>query len=136
MRLELSSDIREQIGDVSRLHQKELLSLGKHNWQKEESKKKRLAAIKNLHRERREAGLGAFLGIENITENARKAGLKAAEKRAGFLDTSADHHGSKYVKETTWWYNSSTKKRKRSKVSPGPEWTEGMGKLNHKGHKR
>jgi HNH endonuclease len=96
---------------------------GTHNWQINESKRKERAK-KALHKRIAETG-NAFGGIEDRSENARKGGTAAAEKKAGFLNTNSEHHGSKAVKNTTWWTDKNGK-RKRSAISPGKEWCAGM----------
>lgn len=68
----------------------------------------------------------AFLGIRDTKMNAKKAGLIAAEKKAGFLNTSSDNHGSKHVKGTCWWTNVDTGERIRGKEAPSDKWKRGM----------
>lgn len=103
--------------------QKERWAAGVHNWQlKEEKRRERAAAA--MCKRIAETG-NAFIGIENRTENSRNAGKAAAMKKAGFLNTSAEHHGSKAVKNTKWW-TSKNGQRKRSVKSPGSDWSEGM----------
>ena len=68
----------------------------------------------------------AFLGIENTVENSRKAGKKAAENKAGFLNINSENHGSKHVKGTCWWTNIETGERVRSSAQPGETWKRGM----------
>lgn len=132
MRMELTDEVREEIKNSASKHQIELLEKGLHNWQKEESKKKRIDAIELEHERRRNLGLGAFLGISDTVENSRRGGRKAAELCAGFLDTDSDHHGSKAVRGTVWWTNIITGKRKRSHESPGGDWKSGMGSVEVK----
>ena len=46
-------------------------------------------------------------------ENAKRAGLAAKEKKAGFLDPSKS--GSNFVRGTCWWTNIETGERVRAK---------------------
>jgi hypothetical protein len=103
--------------------QKERWIKGTHNWQIKENKRK-LNASASMQKRIQETG-NAFIGIEDRTENSRRAGRVAAEKKAGFLNTSADHHGSKAVKNTKWW-TCEDGSRKRSILAPGSNWYQGM----------
>ena len=96
---------------------------GTHNWQINENKRKERAK-ESLQKRIAETG-NAFIGIKDRVENSRNAGKMAAQKKAGFLNTNADHHGSKAVKGTTWWTNENGK-HKRSINSPGVGWVSGM----------
>ena len=96
---------------------------GVHNWQINEDKRKKNANIA-LQKRIQETG-NAFIGIKDRSENSKKAGLAAAAKNAGFLDTNSEHHGSKAVKNTTWWTDINGN-RKRSVESPGTGWCAGM----------
>ena len=96
---------------------------GIHNWQINEDKRKKNANIA-LQKRIQETG-NAFIGIKDRSENSKKGGMAAAAKNAGFLDTNSEHHGSKAVKNTTWWTDINGK-RKRSVESPGIGWCAGM----------
>jgi len=101
--------------------QKKLIADGNHNFQKIDRSKN----SKELMKKRLESGNPAFLNIENTIENSRKAGLIAAKKKAGFLNTNSPNHGSKKVKSTFWWINDKGE-RIRSKECPGENWIKGM----------
>jgi hypothetical protein len=116
MRLENKEDISE----VASKFQQQLLEKGTHNFQTM-SKERRSEISKNTHKTRGTA----FLGIKDTVENSRNAGKKAAELKAGFLNTNSNNHGSKHVKGTCWWVNPEGK-RKRAATQPGPEWQQGM----------
>jgi len=125
MRMERTEEHLSLLKLAASEHQNKLLKEGTHNFQKEESIVKRRKSIKQLHKQRKESGQGAFLGIEDIVENSRRAGKKAAEKCAGFLDTNSPNHGSRHVKGTKWWTHISGD-RIRSKECPGDNWKQGM----------
>ena len=118
MRMDVSPEERSEAASKA---QKKLLAEGRHNWQKVNRKK----LSKKTMRKRKKAGLPAFLGIKNTTENARKAGQAARAKSAGFLNAKSKNHGSKHVKGTFWWVNKKGE-RVRAKTSPGPTWKKGM----------
>jgi len=103
--------------------QKERYNNGTHNWLIHKDKQK--VKVKEMFNKRISETGNAFLGIEDRVENSRKGGQAAAEKKAGFLDTNASHHGSKAVKGTSWWCNKDGK-LKRSVNCPGPGWCFGM----------
>ncbi len=111
----------ESIARYASMAQRKLINENNHNFQKID----RVAVSKKTISERLQNGLPAFLGIEDVTKNARNAGLAAKKKNAGFLNTETDSHGSKYVKNTFWWTHISGK-RKRAETSPGIEWKKGM----------
>lgn len=100
--------------------QKKLWEDGNHNFQKM-TKERRVEVNKKIHENRPTA----FLGIKDTVENARNAGLKAAKTQAGFLNTSSEKHGSKYVKGTCWWTDTEGN-RIRSIECPGNGWKRGM----------
>ena len=112
---------KKELSEVARTVQKRLLKEGKHNFQKFD----RVQMSKEIIEKRLSEGKPAFLGIDGFVENGRKAGLKAKEKKAGFLNTKSENHGSKHVKGTCWWINS-VGERKRSKDCPGDGWKKGM----------
>ena len=122
--LRMENSDKEKIKQAASVAQKQKWNNGVHNFQKNEEK--RMENSKKHMKERIEKYGIAFLGIENTVENARNAGKIAAEKKAGFLDTNSNTHGSNYVKNTYWWTNIKTKKRMRSKTSPGKNWIKGM----------
>jgi len=116
MRMSNSDGIREAASKA----QKKRWEEGTHNFQKI-SKEKRIEIMKRIHENRKTA----FLGIHDTVVNARNAGLKAAELKAGFLNTNSEKHGSKYVKGTCWWTNAEGE-RVRSTECPGDGWKRGM----------
>ena len=129
MRMSLDDDKRQEIRDCASKHQKKLIKEGRHNFP---TGKERAELSKKTIRKRLESGYGAFLGIDDPIENSRRAGKRAAELKAGFLNVESDKHGGKLTGGTIWWV-SPEGKRKRSKHKPGPEWQKGMkykGKIN------
>lgn len=119
IRMENTDDIKGDIKKAASEFQKQLLEKGEHNFQKIDPER-RSEISKDIHKNRETA----FLGIEDRKENARKAGLKAAEKKAGFLNTDSENHGSKHIKGTKWWNNGQI--NKRSVSCPGEGFTEGF----------
>jgi hypothetical protein len=113
-------DNKEGITEAASQFQKKLLEKNNHNFQKI-SKERRSEISKDVQRKRKTA----FLNIKDTVENSRKAGKAAAEKKAGFLNVNSSDHGSKYVKNTSWWVNTDGN-RKRSFESPGEGWKKGM----------
>lgn len=111
---------RNLISEMASKTQRKLLNEGNHNFQKIN----RVEVSKRTMRERLDRGLGAFL-IKDPIENSRKAGLKAKEKKAGFLNTQSEKHGSKFVIGSFWW-NNNEGQRKRSSICPGENWKRGM----------
>jgi len=111
----------EFFSECASKQQRKLLENGKHNFQKM-SPERRSEISKKVHKEREVA----FLGIENTVENSRRAGLKAAELKSGFLNTKSEKHGSKFVRGTKWWINVETGEKIRSKECPGDNWKKGM----------
>lgn len=112
---------KEEISAAASLSQKKLLAEGRHNFQKVDKRK----ISKKIIEERIMSGLPAFLGISDVIENSRNAGIVAAEKRAGFLNTNSENHGSKAVIGTYWWINDMGE-RVRSSVCPGKTRKRGM----------
>ena len=92
------------------------------------SSERRSEISKNTMKKRLQEHGVAFLGIKDKSENSRRAGKVAAAKKAGFLDTKSENHGSKHVKGTKWWINIETGEKARSKHSPGEKWKRGMSK--------
>lgn len=121
LRMDSNTDIT--INESAALAQKERWEKGTHNFQKM-PKERRIEISKKVIQDRLDAGNGAFL-IEDTVENARRAGRAAAEKKAGFLNTDSENHGSKHVKNTCWWTNSNGE-RKRAHTCPGKNWKKGM----------
>lgn len=122
---------KKLFSDNASKHQKQLIKKGLHNFQKI-SKEQRSEISKATIQKRIASGLGAFI-IEDVIENSRKAGLAAAAKKAGFLNTNSENHGSKHVKGTSWWTNEQNQ-RVRKVDSPGEGWVKGMkwkSKENH-----
>jgi hypothetical protein len=111
----------EEVSRLASITQKKLINEGNHNFQKIDRKQ----VSKKTMEERLTSGNPAFLGIIDPAENGRRGGLAAKEKKAGFLNTNSDNHGSKHVMGTCWWTHSSGV-RKRSKDKPGNDWTRGM----------
>lgn len=104
--------------------QYKLIEQGRHNFQMTEDKRT-FVSKQTMKKRLRDSGV-AFLGILDTIENARKAGQIAAIKKAGFLNTQSDKHGSLYVKNTKWWTNLDTGERIRSKECPEGNWKRGM----------
>lgn len=98
IRMNRSVDENELLIQSAPKLQKKLLDQNRHNFQKDSCIKNRKTAIKKEHEKRKSLGKGAFWSISDTVENSRYAGKKAAEKCAGFLNTSSENHGSKYVK--------------------------------------
>ena len=117
-------DNMDGISEAASKFQKQLIKEGKHNWQKM-SKEERSDLSKEIMQKRISDGNPAFLGIEDPIENARNAGLIAAERCAGFLDTKSKSHGSKYVKGTKWWTNPKGEHVRRVDKPIG-DWSRGM----------
>lgn len=127
IRMNRTKEQQELLRISASKHQSELWNNGSHNFQKlsleERSEISRNAALKTV-------SLGVGIHAINTDpilaiQNARNAGLIAAQKRSGFLNTESKEHGSNFVKETKWWVNIEGK-RKRSKECPGDGWKEGM----------
>jgi hypothetical protein len=116
---------RQGISEAASKSQKKRLEENRHNFQIMTNDRRTEISKTTMHKRIRERGV-AFLGIEDTVENSRKAGLIAAEKKAGFLNTESDNHGSKHVKNTCWWTNSETGERVRSKTAPSEQWKRGM----------
>lgn len=116
-------ELRSRLAELASLHQKELLEKGLHNFQLM-TKERRSQISKNTMAKRLAAGKGAFI-IEDTVENSRRAGLASAAKKAGFLNTDSENHGSKHVKNTFWLVNENNQRVRRID-SPGPTWIKGM----------
>lgn len=121
MRIENSD--KNLMREAARQKQIGLVKEGKHNFQVFADKRKENHA-KVMAKRLKEHGQ-AFLGIDDPVENGRKGGLAAKEKKAGFLNTASDNHGSKHVKGTKWWTNSKGESV-RSVECPGNDWKRGM----------
>jgi hypothetical protein len=111
----------EEIARLASITQKKLIDEGVHNFQRIDRKQ----VSKKTMQKRLQSGKPAFLGIADTKANSMKAGLAAKAKKAGYLDTNSDNHGSKHVIGTCWWTHSSGA-RKRSKDKPGNDWSRGM----------
>lgn len=119
-RIELTPEQEELKRRAASLQNAKRFAEGIHPFQKLDR-----SALSKQTMERRLKNEGvAFLGIEDTVENARRGGLAAAAKHAGFLDTNSDHHGSKYVKGSTWWNNGVI--NKRSVSCPGEDFVKGI----------
>lgn len=115
------------ISEVARKAQLERLKKGTHNFQlmsKERKREVSSAAGKKT--------LQQGTGVHKINkdpllarENAKRAGLAAKLKCAGFLNTKSNKHGSKAVRGTVWWVNKFND-RKRSAECPGDGWVRGV----------
>ena len=121
--IEMRRGNREGIRAAASKFQKGQLEKGTHNFQTM-SKERRTEVSKKTMQDRIASGSGAFV-VEDVVENSRRAGKIAAEKKAGFLNTKSENHGSQHVKGTYWWVNENNQ-RKRSAISPGPNWQMGM----------
>ena len=115
----------KDISDAASKAQIDRLMKGTHNFQKMSKEKRTDISKKTLKERINEHGV-AFLNINNTVENAKKAGKIAAEKKAGFLNTNSENHGSKHVKNTCWWTNIETGERVRAKNAPSEKWKRGM----------
>lgn len=116
---------REDIKDAARKAQIKRLKENRHNFQLMKPERRTEISKKTLSKRLEKDGV-AFLGIKDTKLNATNAGKAAAEKKAGFLNTQSENHGSKHVKETCWWTNSETGERVRSKEAPSEIWKRGM----------
>ena len=116
---------RDEISEAARKAQKKRLEENRHNFQVMTSERRTEISKKTMSKRLEKHGV-AFLGIKDIKMNARKAGFVAAEKKAGFLNTNSENHGSKYVKGTCWWTNIETGERLRAKEAPNEKWKRGM----------
>lgn len=120
------SYITEDLSLAASKAQKKRFEDGTHNFQKMSKERRseisRFAAQKTVFEKK---GIHAINADPVLSkENARKAGLVAKAQKAGFLDP--EKSGSNFVKETFWWTNTITGKRKRSAISPGIDWKKGM----------
>lgn len=82
---------KKDISEAASKAQKQRWNEGKHNFQNEEVQKRRKKACEETMRKRIEEHGVAFLNIKNTKENSRRAGLKSAEKKAGFLNTQSEN---------------------------------------------
>lgn len=116
---------RDGIIEAARNFQLQKLQENTHNFQRM-SKKRRTEISKKTMKKRLKIEGVAFLGIDDVKLNSKKAGLVAAQKKSGFLNPDTDKHGSNYVKDTFWWTNVETGVRIRSKFAPNEKWKKGM----------
>lgn len=116
---------RDGIREAASKAQKKRLKENRHNFQIMTSERRTEISKKTLDERLKKHGV-AFLGIENPVANSKKAGMIAAKKKAGFLNTNSEHHGSKHVRNTYWWTNTETGERVRSKSAPNDKWKRGM----------
>lgn len=119
MRMNMTDEERQVLRECASKHQKKLLKRGEHNFQL--SKKERTQLSKETIKKRiNESGL-AFLGIEDTVENAKKARSKLSRKK----ELEMMMAWKDKIQGSKWWVNKEGK-RKRSKISPGDDWKEGM----------
>lgn len=116
---------KDGIAEAASKAQKKRLEEGKHNFQKISKEHRSLISKKTINQRINKHGV-AFLGIENVKENSKRAGKVAAEKQAGFLNTKSHKHGSNYVKGTCWWTNVETGEKIRRTEAPSDKWKRGM----------
>lgn len=106
--------------------QRRRLENGTHNFQRISKERRseisRSAALKTVVEQKGIHALNA--NPELARENAKMAGLLSKAKKAGFHDP--EKSGSNIVRNTFWWTNTTTGKRKRSAISPGFDWKKGM----------
>lgn len=116
----------EAIRDAASQAQKDRLNKGTHNFQKMTKERRSEISRKVGHKTAQlKIGLHAINADPvRAKENARQAGLKSAEKKAGFHDPAKS--GSQYVKGTCWWTNTETGERKRCAAAPSDKWMRGM----------
>jgi len=116
---------REGIKEAARKAQIKRLEENRHNFQLMKPERRTEISKKTLSKRLEKDGV-AFLGIKDSKINAKNAGKAAAEKKAGFLNTQSENHGSKHVKGTCWWTNPETGERVRAKEAPSERWKRGM----------
>lgn len=116
---------REGIREAARKAQIKRLEENRHNFQLMTPERRSEISRKTLSERLQKNGV-AFLGIEDTKLNSKNAGKAAAEKKAGFLNTQSENHGSKHVKGTCWWTNIETGERIRAKEAPTQIWKRGM----------
>ena len=124
MRMELTEENRQQIKEMASLKQKELMELGKHNWQLPPEERLKVSRKVGEYTRDNKLGIHAINADPKLTkQNSSNAGKASYTKKAGF-------HAKAYQKEsvggTKWWTNTVTGKRKRSLTCPGIEFIEGM----------
>jgi hypothetical protein len=128
IRMELTKENRQQIKEMASLHQKELLENNKHNWQLSTKDREDVSRKSGEYTRDNKLGIHAINADPILAKkNALNGGNASFAKKAGW-------HSRPYQPEsvggTNWWQNTLTGKRKRSKESPGEEWTQSMGKVN------
>lgn len=129
MRLGRSQEVISDIKCYASKNQQRLWIQGNHNFQKI-SNEDRIKISSNAGLKTKELQIGIHKINANpilAKENARRGGLRSAELKSGFLDTTSTSHGSNHVKNTFWWIHPDGS-RKRSPESPGIEWIKGMKK--------
>ena len=124
MKSKENPEIMEAVRHAASKFQTEKYENGTHNFHM--SAEKRTKISKKTLRKRIKNHGTAFLGIHDTIANSKRAGDAAAAKKAGFLNTESELHGSKYVKNTCWWTNMDTGERVRRNISPGKKWKRGM----------
>lgn len=125
MRMNKSKDLIKEMASKAQVKR---LSEGTHNFQKmSRHRRKQISTEVGYKTLKMKVGIHFINSIpESARKNAQNGGLHAKQKHAGFLNTSSKKHGSKFVKGTSWWTNTKTNERKRSKLQPGKNWKRGM----------
>lgn len=119
MRMNMTDEQKQLLRECASKHQKKLLEKGEHNFQiPKEERTKRSREI--IEKRKRELGV-AFLGIEDAVENGRKARSKLSREK----ELEMMRAWKEKIQGSKWWVNKEGK-RKRSKISPGDDWKEGM----------
>ena len=131
MRMELTAENRQQIKEMASLTQKELLQNGNHNWQLSPEERSKVSRKAGEYTRDNKLGIHAINADPVLSKLYSSKGGKASyENKSGF---HARPYGGEAVRETQWWRNTITGKRKRSIESPGTEWTNQMGETARKG---
>lgn len=115
------------LSEVAKKAQLDRIDKGRHNFQLM-SKKRRREVSSLAGKKTYEMGVGVHAINRDpllVVENARRGGLAAKAKNAGFLNVNSEKHGSKAVRGTSWWVNSNGEK-KRSSECPGDGWIKGF----------
>lgn len=128
MRLNRSEEDVILIRECASKYQIQLLESGCHNFQKLD-KKERSEISKQVGEMTRDKKIGihAINADPELSKlNSSNAGKTSYKKSAGFHSADKTKWGSTYVKNTKWWTNKLTGKRKRCHDCPGEDWIEGM----------
>jgi hypothetical protein len=123
IRMNRSEEENVLLRESASKHQSELWQNGNHNFQKISKEYKqeicRAAGLKTVENK---------IGIHAINSDpilAKENGKKARSNLSREKELIMMKKWNEKVKNTKWWVNSEGK-RKRSKISPGDEWKEGM----------